>query len=175
MDTGQCGVHLDGSNSGWTVWRPPRCWVDTGQCGCVHLDGSNLMTDSKKGHSLQSLHPPKKVTLDREQDRQWELIKCNPSTRLRCHSYCILIGLIPERFLAPMVLNQKCLQNDLLCHIRSQHLKTAASLGRHHHCLKTFSKYISTRKALQAVCASMITKNDKYISAGLAEYPQSDK
>jgi len=28
---------------------------------------------------------------------------------------------------------------------------------------------------LQAVCASMITKNDKYIFAGLAEYPQSDK
>ena len=65
--------------AGWTVWRPPRCWVDTGQCG-VHLDGSNLMTDTKKGHSLQSLHPPKKVTLDREQDRQWELIKCTPST-----------------------------------------------------------------------------------------------
>ena len=30
--------------------------------------------------------------------------------------------------------------------------------------LKTFSKCISTGKALQADCASMITKNDKYVS-----------
>ena len=60
------------------------------------------MTDTKKGHSLESLHaPPKKVTLDREQDRQWELIKCTPAPPALI-ALCRLIGdtaqWLPERF-----------------------------------------------------------------------------
>ena len=46
--------------------------------------------------------------------------------------------------------------------------KLRNQFGGHCHCLKTFSKCISTGKALQADCASMITKNDKYVSTAVA-------
>ena len=70
-------VVVKGSKSSPSLY--PAEWLAVWESRQV--DGSNLMTATKKGHSpLKSLHPPKKVTLDREQDRQWQLLKCTQAT-----------------------------------------------------------------------------------------------